>query len=254
MALEIVTIPCLADNYAYLVHGPDGTCLIDAPEAAPILAALDLRGWRLGTILLTHHHADHTQAVPAIRAATGARVMGPAAEAAKLPPLDHALADGEAGGEGAALTVALAVPGHTLGHMAYHFPNAGAVFTADSLMAGGCGRMFEGTPPVYWASLSRLAALPGDTRIYSGHEYTAANLRFAQTLEPDNPALTLRMLEVAAARAAGRPTVPSLVAEERATNPFLRAGMPAIRATLGVPEDAPAEAAFAAVRAAKDRF
>ncbi|MDE3121762.1 MAG: hydroxyacylglutathione hydrolase [Paracoccaceae bacterium] len=257
MPLEIVTVPCLSDNYAYLVKGPDGVCLIDAPEAAPIQAALEARGWGLDTILITHHHHDHVGGVEALRNRYGCEVMGPAAEADKLPPLDMALKDGDRGGEGEALTVAIAVPGHTLGHLAYHFPNAGpeggAVFTADSLMALGCGRVFEGTMEMMWQSLSRLAALPPETMVYSGHEYTMGNARFALTIDGTNSALISRCEEVAAKRAKGEPTVPVSLAEELATNPFLRAADPEIRARLGMQSSSDAEV-FAEIRQRKDRF
>ncbi|MBI1219100.1 MAG: hydroxyacylglutathione hydrolase [Rhodobacteraceae bacterium] len=253
MPLEIVTVPCLKDNYAYLVRGPDGICLIDAPEAGPIIAALESRGWHLDTILITHHHHDHVGGVEELRAKYGCEVMGPKAEEARLPRLDLALVDGDAGGEGAAYTVALAVPGHTLGHLAYHFPNAGAVFTADSLMALGCGRIFEGTAPMMWHSLQRLAALPPETLVYSGHEYTAGNAKFALTIEPGNPALISRAERVAASRARGEPTVPSLLSEELATNPFLRAGRAEVKAAIGMAGATDAES-FAEIRRRKDAF
>lgn len=253
MPLEIVTVPCLKDNYAYLVNGPDGTCLIDAPEAAPIIAALDARGWNLGSLLITHHHHDHVGGVEELRARYGCEVMGPKAEADKLPPLDLALEDGATGGTGETLTVAIAVPGHTLGHLAYHFPNAGAVFTADSLMALGCGRIFEGTAPMMWASLQRLAALPPETRVYSGHEYTMSNGKFALTIEPGNAALISRCNRVAASRAKGEPTVPSLLSEELATNPFLRAARPEVKAAVGMTGATDADC-FAEIRRRKDNF
>lgn len=253
MTLDLVTIPCRQDNYAYLLHdaATGATALVDAPEAAPIEAALAARGWRLTDILVTHHHGDHVEAVEALRG--GARVIGAAADAHRLPPLDLALAEGDALTVcGEAVTV-LDVSGHTVGHLAFHFPASGYVFTADSLMALGCGRLFEGTAAQMWQSLGKLAALPAETLVCSGHEYTAANARFALTIEPGNPALISRAEAVAAARAEGRPTVPSTLAEEAATNPFLRADTPAIRANIGLP-DAPAAEVFAEIRARKDAF
>jgi len=253
MPLEIVTVPCLRDNYAYLVKGPDGTCLIDAPEAGPIIDALDRRGWQIGVIMITHHHHDHVGGVEELRSKYGCKVMGPKAEGAKLPPLDMALSDGDAGGNGDAHTVALSVPGHTLGHMAYHFPRAKALFTGDSLMALGCGRVFEGTMAQMWQSLSKLTALPPETLIYSGHEYTVANAKFALTIDADNPALKARAEAARRARAAGRTTVPSVLADELATNPFLRAGREALKAAVGMP-GAPDAAVFAEIRHRKDVF
>lgn len=255
MPLDLVTIPCLSDNYAYLLHDAESgqTACVDVPDAAPILAALHGRGWKLADILLTHHHDDHTQGAAALRAATGARVMGAAADAHRLPPLDVSLAAGQAVTVcGEAVTV-IDVSGHTVGHIAFYFAETGVAFTGDSLMAAGCGRMFEGTAPMFHASLMRLAALPDDTLIASGHEYTAANLRFALSLEPDNPALILRAEGVAAARAEGLPSVPSRLSEERATNPYLRVSDPALKARMGLPGAADTEV-FAAIRAAKDKF
>lgn len=253
MPLEIVTVPCLSDNYAYIMNGPDGTCLIDAPEAGPIIEALESRGWSLGSLLITHHHHDHVGGVQELREKYGCKVMGPKAEEAKLPRLDIALSDGDAGGNGDAYTVVIAVPGHTLGHVAYHFPNAGAVFTADSLMALGCGRVFEGTMEQMWHSLSKLAALPPETLVYSGHEYILSNAKFALTIEPDNAALISRVERVRSERAAGRPTVPSLLSDELATNPFLRANVPSVKAALNM-ANASDEEVFAAIRRRKDHF
>ncbi len=254
MALELVTIPCRTDNYAYLVRSPSGAvALVDAPEAAPIRAALDARGWTLGAILITHHHDDHIAAVDELRTLYDAKVMGAAADAHRLPRLDRELREGDEGGTGPFRSVVIDVPGHTVGHIAYHFPDAGLVFTADSLMAGGCGRLFEGTPAQMWQSLSKLAALPPDTLICSGHEYTAANLRFAATLEPGNPDLILRIEEVETARREGRPTVPSRLRQELATNPFLRASLPHMKAAVGL-ADAEDAMVFAEIRARKDKF
>ena len=253
MPLEIVTIPCLSDNYAYLLHdaGGGGTVLVDAPEAAPISAELDRRGWRLSDILITHHHDDHVAGIAALRA--GARVIGAAADAQRLPPLDLAVAPGDritVCGEEVAVIDA---PGHTVGHVAYHFPATGAVMTGDSLMALGCGRLFEGTAAQMWETLSRLAALPGQTLVCSGHEYAASNGRFAASVDAANPALDARRQEIDALRAEGRPTVPVTLAVELATNPFLRARDPAMKAALGMAGAADAEV-FAELRARKDRF
>ncbi|SMX38159.1 hydroxyacylglutathione hydrolase [Maliponia aquimaris] len=253
MPLEIVTVPCLKDNYAYLVHGPDGTALIDAPEAAPIIAALDARGWTLGVIMITHHHHDHVGGVAELRDRYGCAVMGPKAEVDKLPRLDHALEPGFAGGTGEGRCEVIAVPGHTLGHIAYHYPEARAVFTADSLMALGCGRVFEGTPEMMWESMEKLASLPPETMVYSGHEYTQANARFALTIEPENQALISRSQDIDAARAKGRPTAQVPLSVELATNPFLRAAQPGVKASVGLPDASDAEV-FAEVRARKDRF
>jgi hydroxyacylglutathione hydrolase len=255
MALELVTIPCLQDNYAYLLHDPASgqTAVVDVPDAAPILAALDGRGWQLSDILITHHHADHIQGVEALRAATGARVLGAAADAHRLPELDLALAENDTLTLGAEVARVIDVPGHTVGHIAFHFPESRLAFTADSLMSGGCGRLFEGTPRQMWQSLSKLAALPPETLICSGHEYTASNLRFALTLDPGNPALISRSAEVAAHRAQGKPTVPVSLQTELDTNPFLRARFPALKAAVGLP-DADDAIVFAEIRARKDKF
>lgn len=253
MPLEIITVPCLSDNYAYLVNGPDGVCVIDAPEAAPIVEALDARGWTPGVILLTHHHWDHVQAVDELKQKYGCKVMGPKAEVDKLPPLDMALEVGMNGGEGEGYTVPLSVPGHTLGHMAFYFPNGGAVFTADSLMALGCGRLFEGSPEMMWDSLCKLAALPPETMVYSGHEYTASNAKFALTIEPDNSALRSRAQDIHAAVAAGNPTAQVPLSLELATNPFLRASHPSVKQALGM-ENASDLDVFTEIRARKDRF
>lgn len=248
MPLELVTLRCLQDNYAYLVHGKAGTALIDAPEAGPVLAELQARGWRLDGILLTHHHADHIQAVPEIVAATGARVIGNAADAHRLPPLDVAVVPGqplEVLGEPVEV---IDVSGHTIGHVAFHFPQSGLAFTADSLMALGCGRLFEGDGPTMWQSLSRLNALPGHTLICSGHDYCAGNGAFALSVEPENRALQDRLAAVAAGE---QPCAPATLTLERATNPFLRVAE--LRASLGMQGAEDAEV-FVRLRAMKDRF
>jgi hydroxyacylglutathione hydrolase len=253
--LELVTVPCLTDNYAYLIHDPETgqTAVIDVPEAGPILAALSAHQWRLTDILITHHHDDHIQGVDALRAKTGAMVLGAAADAHRLPLLDLALDESSSFSVGSEFAHVIDVPGHTLGHIAFHFPQSRLAFTADSLMAGGCGRLFEGTARQMHASLRKLAALPSNTLICSGHEYTASNLRFAATLEPDNPRLISRIAEVAERRAKGLATVPVPLQVELDTNPYLRAHLPEIKTSVGLP-DADDVTVFAEIRARKDKF
>lgn len=255
MALEILTVPCLSDNYAFLAHdaATGATAVVDVPDAAPILNALRSRGWKASHILITHHHADHIDGVPALAAATGARVIGAAADANRLPPLDEAVHEGDTVRIGMGVGTVIDVSGHTVGHIAFHFPASKVVFTADSLMALGCGRVFEGTMRQMWTSLSKLARLPRDTLVCSGHEYTASNARFAQTIEPGNAALISRIKAVTAAREKGLPTVPSTLSDELATNPFLRANLPEVKAALGM-EAADDTDVFAEIRSRKDRF
>ncbi len=255
MPLELVTVPCLADNYAYLIHDRETgqTAVIDVPEPGPILAALSAHQWRLTDILITHHHSDHIQGVDTLRVETGAMVIGAAADAHRLPRLDLALTESDSFSIGQDFARVIDVPGHTIGHIAFHFPNSGLAFTADSLMSGGCGRLFEGTARQMHASLQKLAALPPETLICSGHEYTASNLRFALTLEPDNPQLISRIDSVADRRAKGIPTVPVPLSEELATNPYLRAHLPALKTAVGQP-DADDVTVFAEIRARKDKF
>ncbi|SLN31509.1 Hydroxyacylglutathione hydrolase [Roseovarius gaetbuli] len=255
MTLQILTIPCLSDNYAFLAHEPGTgeTMAIDVPEAAPILAALADTGWVLSHVLLTHHHADHTQGLGELLAAASAQVIGAAADAHRLPPLDLAVSEGDTITLGGETGHVMDVSGHTVGHIAVHFPESAVVFTADSLMALGCGRVFEGTMAQMYASLCKLAALPPETTVCSGHEYTQANAKFALSVDPDNPALISRAKAIDAARAAGQPTVPSTLAEELATNPFLRATDPGVQANLGMTGQDPA-LVFAEIRTRKDRF
>lgn len=255
MPLEIVTVPCLKDNYAFLAHDSStgATAVVDAPEAAPILSELRARGWTLTDILLTHHHWDHVDGVAELVSATGARTWGNARDAGRLPPLDHAVEPGGAVKIGDEVGRMIDVSGHTIGHVAYHFAESGVAFTADSLMALGCGRLFEGTAEMMLASLARLAALPPETVICSGHEYTANNAKFALTVDPGNRVLISRSRTIASARAEGRPTVPSTLQDELDTNPFLRASDPAIRSTLDM-QGASDVAVFAELRARKDAF
>jgi hydroxyacylglutathione hydrolase len=211
------------------------------------------RGWTLSHVVLTHHHADHVQGLADLLADHPARVIGAAADAHRLPPLDVEVVEGDSIEIGNETGQVIDVTGHTVGHIAVHFPASDAVFTADSLMALGCGRVFEGTPAQMWASLGKLMRLPPETVVYSGHEYTANNAKFALTVDPENTALISRGEAIRAARAQGRPTVPSTLATELATNPFLRAADPDIRANLAM-QDAPDAAVFAEIRARKDRF
>ena len=253
MSFEIVTIPCLSDNYAYLVHGGGKTAVVDVPEAAPIAAELERRGWALDEIWITHHHNDHIGGVEELRSAYDATVRGGAADAHRLPPLDHAHGDGDRFDFAGSDVLVMDVSGHTVGHIAFYLADAKAAFTADSLMALGCGRVFEGTMQQMWESLSKLAALPGDTLICSGHEYTATNAAFALTIEPENPALLQRKAMIAAARDRGDPTVPSLLSAELETNPFLRAGLSQVKSSLDMRQRSDAEV-FAEIRRRKDSF
>ncbi|MCJ8333624.1 MAG: hydroxyacylglutathione hydrolase [Epibacterium sp.] len=256
--LEIVTVPCLSDNYAYLIKGPDGVAVVDAPEAAPLINALDTRGWKPEALMITHHHPDHHGGTKDLRARFPSMVvMGPKAEADRLPTLDLALEPGFEGGSGTGRFHVLQVPGHTLGHIAYYYPDAstegGALFSADSLMVMGCGRLFEGTPAQMWDTLQRLMTLPDDTLVYPGHEYTQSNTRFALEVEPDNADLVARAAVIDALRAEGRPTVPAKLGLEKATNPFLRAHLDTLKNAVGMAKREDAEV-FAHIRAWKDRF
>jgi hydroxyacylglutathione hydrolase len=260
MPLLLETIPCLTDNYAYLIHDPASgqTALIDAPESGPILARLWAKGWALGQIFITHHHPDHTGGVAEVVAQTGAQVLGAWADAHRLPPLSRALQEGDVIGLGSYKGLVLDVSGHTLADLAFVFDHAGTAgetlaFTGDSLMSAGCGRLFEGTPAQMWASLQKLCQLPDDSWICSGHEYTASNLAFAAHVDGGNSAVTGRMARVAAARAANRPTVPSRLAGEKATNPFLRAHDAAIKAAIGQPSASDIET-FTLLRQMKNNF
>ncbi|MDQ2090179.1 hydroxyacylglutathione hydrolase [Marimonas arenosa] len=256
MALDLVTIPCLSDNYCFLMHCDEtgDTAVIDVPESAPVAAELEKRGWTLTHVLLTHHHYDHIDGLEELKADyPEAVVIGAEADAHRLPPLDLKVKAGDTITVGIEWVRVLEVPGHTVGHIAYHFPESEVVFTGDSLMALGCGRLFEGTAEQMQASLAKLAALDPGTLVCSGHEYTASNAKFALTIESGNAALQQRAKDIEAARAKGDFTVPSKLQLELDTNPFLRWDSPEVQASVNLPGGDPV-AVFAAVRQAKDNF
>jgi hydroxyacylglutathione hydrolase len=253
--LEIEQIPVLSDNYVYLVHEPQAgvTAVVDPAVAAPVLERLRQRGRTLDWILSTHHHADHTGGNLELKQATGCRIAGAKKDAARIPGIDLGLVEGDRFELGQARAEVFETPGHTLGHISYWFAEAKALFCADTLFSLGCGRVFEGNFEQMWRSLSKLAALPDDATVYCAHEYTQSNARFALSVDPDNPALKARAAEVERQRAAGRPTVPTMLGEERKANPFLRPHDPAIRQRLGLADASDAEV-FAELRRRKDRF
>ncbi|MCW5889364.1 MAG: hydroxyacylglutathione hydrolase [bacterium] len=259
--MDVVPIPQLSDNYAYLVVDPAtrAAAVVDCAEAGPVLDAVTAQGVRLTTVLATHHHYDHVGGNADLLATLpNLRVYGSAGDAPRIPGITNQLGDGDPVEVGSLRARAILIPAHTSGHVAYYFAEAGAVFTGDTLFAGGCGRLFEGDAAQMMASLGKLAALPDATRVYCGHEYTLKNLQFAHELEPGNEALTRKLAAVETLRRDGKPTVPSTIAEEKATNPFLRVDSPELSASARVRvPDLPAGdrvALFAAVRALKDRF
>ena len=253
MPLSVTVVPCLSDNYGYILRdeATGATASVDAPEAAPLIAALETKGWGLDMVLVTHHHYDHTDGVDELRAKYGAKVVGHAADAERLPKLDLAVSEGDEVALGESRAKVIDVSGHTIGHIAYLFD--GHAFTADSLMALGCGRVFEGTHHQMWESLSKFLTLPPETLIYSGHNYGQANGRFALSIEPDNADLQDRIARIKAADAAGEPICPVSLGEELKTNPFLRATEESVKQAVGLPggDDA---VVFAEVRRRKDSF
>jgi len=253
--LEIVQIPVLSDNYIYLVHEPSAraTAAVDPAVAEPVLAMLDEKGWTLTHILNTHHHGDHVGGNIALKRQTGCAIVAMRRDKARIPGIDVEVADGDRINLGQAEAQVIDVPGHTSGHIAFWFATDEALFCGDTLFGLGCGRLFEGRPQQMWQSLERIKSLPSAARIYCAHEYTQANGRFALTIEPNNPALVARMARVDELRRSGAPTVPSTLAEELATNPFLRTDNPSIRQQLQMAR-AKDWQVFAEIRRRKDEF
>ncbi|MBY0563495.1 MAG: hydroxyacylglutathione hydrolase [Hyphomonadaceae bacterium] len=251
--LQVHQFPCLADNYGFLIHDPESGAVatIDTPDADEILRQAAAKGWRITDIWNTHWHPDHAGGNAAIKAATGAVVTGPAEVERIGAAPDRVVVEGDVAALGALQARVLDVGGHTLGHIAYVFDQARVAFVGDAIFALGCGRLFEGTPQQMWASLTKIAALPDDATLYCAHEYTQSNARFALSVDAENAALQARAREIDAARAAGKPTVPMTLAQEKATNPFLRA--PLLKGALGMAGATDWEA-FGELRRRKDVF
>jgi hydroxyacylglutathione hydrolase len=253
--LEIEVFLCRSDNFGVLIHDALSglTASIDAPEEAPILAALEKRGWTLSHIFTTHHHHDHVDANLALKERFGAKIIGPLDEAIAIPGLDQAYTDGDTFDFAGRKVEVILTPGHTAGHICYHIPEEKLLFAADTLFAMGCGRLFERPAPDMWASFQKLMALPDDTNVYFGHEYTQSNSTFALTVDPTNEALKKRHEEVLATRASGGFTIPTTISLEKATNPYMRVSDSDIRAHLGLQDASDAEV-FAEIRKRKDNF
>ncbi|MFA5121392.1 hydroxyacylglutathione hydrolase [Zavarzinia sp.] len=252
---DIHLLPCLSDNYVPLVRDcATGTvAIVDPADAEAVAAELDRLGWHPSLILNTHHHFDHVGGNLELKARYGLTIVGPAREADRIPGIDRAVAGGDTVMLGAEAGHVFDVPGHTAGHIAYWFEGAKTVFVGDTLFAAGCGRLFEGTPAQMWSSLNKLADLPGDTLVYCAHEYTESNIRFARSVDPENAALHVREVSVHAARRLNEPTVPTTIAVELATNPFLRADVPDFVRAMHMSGADPITV-FAATRKAKDNF
>lgn len=256
MPILIDIFMCRTDNYGYLVHDVDSrrTASIDAPDAKAIKTALEKRGWDLTDIFVTHHHTDHVEGIGQLKRDYDVTVTGPRAEAEKILGLDVLVSPSETVSLGETDFLVIDTPGHTLGHIVYYEPAGGHLFSADALFSLGCGRMFEGKPGPMWAGLAELRELPDDTLIYCGHEYTLDNARFAQSVDPKNTALNIRVAEVKRMREEGRFTIPVSLGMEKRTNPFLRADRPELARAMGLEEGTKPSEVFAALRAAKDAF
>ena len=255
MAAEIRLFPCLSDNFGCLIHDPatKATASIDAPEADPVIKALEREGWTLTDILITHHHHDHVGGVAELKQKYKCRVVAPHDKNAKIADVDLRAAQGDVIKVGSLLARVLETPGHTLDHISYVFDNDKVLFAADTLFSIGCGRVIEGTHPMMWDSLLKLRALPDDFKLYCGHEYTAANIKFALSIEPDNAALKARAEEVTRLHADGKPTVPTLLGEEKKANVFLRADEPSVAASVRMKGRSAAEV-FGELRERKNKF
>jgi hydroxyacylglutathione hydrolase len=254
MAAEIRTFPCLNDNFGYLIHDADtgATASIDAPEAGPVVKALEREGWTLTDILITHHHGDHVGGVAELKQKYGCRVVAPHDKTTRIANADLRVGNGDIVKVGGLLARVLETPGHTLDHISYVFDSEKALFAADTLFSVGCGRVFEGTYPMMWDSLLKLRALPDDFHLYCGHEYTASNVKFALTVEPDNAALKARADEVTRLRGENKPTIPSLLGDEKKVNVFLRADDPVVAQKLHM-KGASAEEVFRELRERKNK-
>jgi hydroxyacylglutathione hydrolase len=255
MSALIELFLCRTDNFGVLLHDPDTgrTAAIDAPEVEAIEAALTRRGWRLTDILVTHHHEDHVAGIEALKASHGCRVVAAKADAHRIPAVDETVEEGGSVSVGSFVAEIFDTPGHTVGHIAYYFPKQKLLFAADTLFSLGCGRLFEGTPKQMWASLLKLRALPDDTALYCGHEYTLSNARFAVTVDPSNEDLAKRARQVEAQRAEHKFTLPVLLGAEKRENPFLRADVPAVAKAVGL-GGADATTVFAELRERKNNF
>lgn len=253
--LEVVQLITRSDNFAVLLHEPKSgkTAAIDAPEADPIISTLKQRGWTLSHILVTHKHFDHIEGIPALQAAYDCEVIGPEASAAETGMYDRTVKDGDKFDFAGVEVSVIATPGHTLDHVSYHIPSEKLVFVADTIFSLGCGRVIEGDHAMMWDSIKKLRALPDDTQLYCGHEYTLANGKFAITVDPNNAALKKRIAEVEKLRAADKPALPTTIAQEKATNPFLRADDPRLMKAFGLTRAKPAEL-FREIRTRKDKF
>lgn len=254
MSAEIRLFMCLSDNFGALIHDPatGATAAIDAPEAAPIIAALEREGWTLTDVLVTHHHADHVQGIGELKQKYRCRVTAPHDKAAPIADVDVRVKEGDAVKVGNLVARVLETPGHTLDHISYVFDSEKALFAADTIFSIGCGRVIEGTYPMMWESLLKLRALPDDMRLYCGHEYTQSNVNFALTIEPDNADLKARATEVEQLRGAGKPTLPTLLGDEKKANVFLRADIASVAAAVGLAGKSAAEV-FGEIRERKNR-